>query len=173
MRHLTGSTYFFGSLPFFKGRDVDYVEVVDDQSIDIVKLREPGTDVFRVRRMPIEDRLARDSEVQATSRICNYLVPEIAAELGFTPDMLDRIKPIVDRLRPRYSYLGVIYEGYVENGSFTLTEEQRMAAFEEYRRSRVALGLSPDTTSVKKQKQAKNPKEVMTDVGFEHRKIRR
>ena len=64
--------------------------------------------------------------------IGKFLVPEIAEFLGFTIEHLKQLAPVVDRLDEKHKYERVIYNAYLENGAFYLTNEQRNEAYEEY-----------------------------------------
>jgi len=68
--------------------------------------------------------------------IGKFLVPEVAKYLGFTIEHLKKLKPIVDSLDKNHRYEKIIYESYIENSDFILTEEQRRAAFDEYKKER-------------------------------------
>lgn len=135
MRYQTGSKYFFGAIPGYVGHDNDFAEFVDDASARVYRLKEADCEVFVMKRLPLEDIISFDL-IGGMSCICKYLVPEIAAEMGFTVDMLPQVLPMRQRLRPRYAYLGVIYDAYVANGSFTLTEAQRAEAYRVYKEAR-------------------------------------
>jgi hypothetical protein len=65
-------------------------------------------------------------------RIGRFLVPEFAAYLGVTIDDLKRLSGIIEKIDEKHLYEKVIYDAYLENGEFKLTEEQRVAAYKEY-----------------------------------------
>lgn len=56
--------------------------------------------------------------------------------LGFTIDHLKKLQPIVEKLDKKHEYEKVIFYSYLENGDFTLTPEQRIAAYTVYRETR-------------------------------------
>jgi hypothetical protein len=68
--------------------------------------------------------------------LCSFLVPEFCQEFGITVSDLETLRTLRDRMDRRHSYLVVIYDAYIENGSMTLTDQQRQAAFEEYKKER-------------------------------------
>lgn len=68
--------------------------------------------------------------------IGKFLVPEVAEFLGFTIEHLKQLAPVVERLDEKHRYELVIYNAYLDNGSFTLTGEQRNDAYMEYTRCR-------------------------------------
>ena len=61
-----------------------------------------------------------------------WLVPEFCEEVGFGVDDLPKLQPLIDCLDERHMYEKIIYEAYLENKSFTLTDEQRKKAYELY-----------------------------------------
>ena len=68
--------------------------------------------------------------------IGKFLVPEFCTEIGFTIEDLPRLAPLLDRLDDGHKYEEIIYHSYLENGSFTLTDEQRDRAYQSYKESR-------------------------------------
>ena len=65
-----------------------------------------------------------------------FLVPEVCKELGVTIEDLPKLEPLLARLDDRHKYEEIIFRSYLENGSFTLTDEQRLTAYESYKQSR-------------------------------------
>jgi hypothetical protein len=57
--------------------------------------------------------------------IGKFLVPEFCEEIGFTIEDLPKLAPLLDRLGDRHQYERIIYESYLENQAFCLTEAQR------------------------------------------------
>jgi len=68
--------------------------------------------------------------------IGKFLIPEVCAFIGFTIEDLPKLKVLVDRLDTKHKYEEIIYNSYLENNSFTLTEEQRNLAYKSYKESR-------------------------------------
>jgi hypothetical protein len=65
-----------------------------------------------------------------------FLVPEFCAKIGFTIEDLPKVAPLLEKLDDKHVYEKIIYNSYIENGSFTLTDEQRDRAYESYRNGR-------------------------------------
>jgi hypothetical protein len=68
--------------------------------------------------------------------IGKFLVPEFCTEIGFTIEDLSKLKVLIDKLDDKHKYEEIIYTSYLENGSFTLTPEQRDKAYKSYKESR-------------------------------------
>ena len=51
-------------------------------------------------------------------------------------DDLKRLKPIIAKLDDKHKYEEVIYNAYLENNDFVLTDEQRQEAYRVYNKYR-------------------------------------
>lgn len=49
---------------------------------------------------------------------------------------LATVKPAVDKLCDKHEWGKTVYAAFVENGALTLTDEQREAAYEQYKAAR-------------------------------------
>lgn len=61
-----------------------------------------------------------------------FLVPEFANYIGLTIDDLKILEPMFRNMDEKHKYEEVIYDAYVSNNAFILTNEQRKKAFEIY-----------------------------------------
>jgi hypothetical protein len=61
-----------------------------------------------------------------------FLVPEFARELEMDIDDLKRLRPLAEKLDDKHLYEKVIYDAYIENECWVLTDEQRMEAYRIY-----------------------------------------
>ena len=68
--------------------------------------------------------------------IGKFLIPEICEELHFTIEHLKQLEPLINRLDDRHIYEKIIYDSYLENNAFYLTQEQRDLAYKIYKESR-------------------------------------
>ena len=134
---LIGSRYFFSEYPDYHSHDIDKVEVQDTNEYNYVRIiRGQGKDYFFFKRKPKEEMIQDALQQKLAMVVGKFLVPEFCQEIGFTFDDLPRLKPLIDRLDEKHLYEKIIYEAYLSNGSFTLTQEQRDQAYEEYKRLR-------------------------------------
>ena len=67
--------------------------------------------------------------------IGKFLVPEVAKYLGFTISHLKKLTPVVEKLDNKHKYEKIIFDSYLENNGFYLTQEQRDDAYIEYRKA--------------------------------------
>ena len=65
-----------------------------------------------------------------------FLIPPFNKAIDFTIEDLPRLKPLRDKLDDKHLYEKIIYESYLENNSFTLTEDQRLKAYKKYKETR-------------------------------------
>lgn len=136
-RRLMGSTYFFQKYIDFSSHDVDYVEIVKDA--DFLKkrcIRGQGLDLIQIAWKPTKILLQNDMDENLPMAVGKWLVPEFCGDIGFEFADLPKLKPMIDALDEKHLYEKTIYESYLKNGDFTLTEPQRLKAYNEYRESR-------------------------------------
>ena len=68
--------------------------------------------------------------------IGKFLVPEFCETIGLLVEDLPQLKILITKLDDKHMYEKIIYDSYIENGSFTLTDEQRDRAYKSYKNSR-------------------------------------
>ena len=134
---LIGSTYFFKSYPDFKPHDVDYIDIIDTNDFAEKRtIRGQGKDYILLRNKPKQQLIADARKSKLPMVVGKFLIPEFNNKIGFTIEDLPQLQPLVDRLDEKHLYEKIIYEAYLVNGSFTLTNAQRDAAYESYRETR-------------------------------------
>lgn len=141
---ITGSAYFFSSMPGFSPKDKDYVSY-QEHPVKFKLLRQitkPGMDLFIYNKdLTFEEHAryltARDSKVPPMS-LCNYLNNDFIKMFfgSITIEQLKQLQPLVDKMDWKHRYLVMIYNFYIENNSFTLTDEQRLEAYNRYKAER-------------------------------------
>lgn len=99
-------------------------------------MRLNGEDVFFYRNMSKEGFIKDTIESNVPMRVGKFLIPEFCEYIGFEISDYDKLKPMFDKLDDKHRYEIIIRDAYIENGSFTLTDEQRLKAYEEYKRER-------------------------------------
>lgn len=91
---------------------------------------------IRWRNISKEDLITYHKTVYKGRYLGKFLVPEYVEYIGLTIDDLKQLKHLTEWLDDRHTYEKVIYDSYIENNGFFLTEEQRNRAYEEYQRAR-------------------------------------
>ena len=139
-RFITGSQAFFSSFDDFKPKDID-VLIVDDNPQGYKIMRQThlnkGKCVFEWRDMSADEFIERTLEHQdPPMQVIKFLTPGFASYIGLTIEQLRRLQPLIDSLDERHQYAAIIYNGYIANDSFTLTEKQLKEAYENYKSTR-------------------------------------
>lgn len=134
-RFRVGSTYFFG-----EGDDIDEVEFEEHPKLykNVMQFRKTDKSrcLFKWRKMSADEFVEYTLHSKLPMEIGKFLVPEVAEYLGITLDHLKRLKPVVDRLDKKHLYEKIIYDSYIENNGFVLTNEQRETAYKLYKLNR-------------------------------------
>lgn len=134
---LMGSNYFFNKYDDFKSTDIDKIELVDTNEFKEKRIiRGQGKDYFYLKRKP-KDQLIQDAlKSDLPMVVGKFLIPEFNKRINFTIEDLPKLQPLIDKLDEKHKYEEIIYNAYIENKSFTLTEEQRDAAYRRYKEAR-------------------------------------
>jgi hypothetical protein len=135
---LVGSSVFFNEIEGFQSKDRDYVILVEKPvGYDFVRQTTSSKAcIFEWRKMSPERFVEYSLRRGPAMQLGKFLVPEFVQEIGFTIEHLKALKPLAEKLDERHKYEKVIYDSYIENGSFELTEEQRSKAYEQYKLAR-------------------------------------
>jgi hypothetical protein len=138
MKILVGSKYFFNNIEGFNPKDEDTVELVlvPHRFKNIMHIQGHGKCHFVWRKMNPEQFIQVTLRNNLPMEIGKFLVPEFNKCIGFNLSHLRRLKPLADKLEGKHYYEKVIYDAYMENGNFILTDDQRMKAYEEYKKYR-------------------------------------
>lgn len=139
MRFLVGSNYFFSKYNDYILHDTDYVELLDNDVGNFyyekrLYDKELHADIFQIKRFKtkeeqIEECILYDKPIAASA----YLIPEIVNELNIEISDLKKLEIPIRRCFHKHHYIQVIYDFYIQNNSFTLTDEQRLIAYEDYK----------------------------------------
>ena len=134
-----GSEVFFNGMPGFSPKDSDVLYVMEgwDSSNDVMNLRKgDGRDLFFVPDWDKERMIESTLRSGVPMRAGKFLVPKYASYIGMTVSDLRRLEPLMDSMDEKHSYEKVIYDSYIENGDFVLTDSQRESAYVRYVKER-------------------------------------
>ena len=95
-----------------------------------------GNDIFIFKNTDKQEYINDVYESGVNMKVGKFLIPEFNKYINFTIDDLKSLQPIFDNMDKKHTYERVIFESYLKNGDFFLTDEQRMEAYKEYKRSR-------------------------------------
>ena len=137
-RFLVGSQYFFKDIEGFNSKDIDYLIIETNPRDYKEKYQISGNCqcLFKWKKMSKDDFINNVLETKLPMEVGKFLVREVAFVIGLKINDLKKLRPVIERLDEKHKYLEVIYNSYLENGSFYLTDEQRELAYEEYKKAR-------------------------------------
>ena len=135
-----GSSYFFDRYDDYKIKDNDELHIVDEfifpnRVCMNMKLFD-GNDIFIFKNTDKQEYINDVYESGVNMKVGKFLISEFNKYINFTIDDLKSLQPIFDNMDEKHTYERVIFESYLKNGDFFLTDEQRMEAYKEYKRSR-------------------------------------
>lgn len=134
---LMGSNYFFNQYNDFKTKDIDKIELVETTEFkDKRIIRGQGKDYFYLRKKPKEQLIKDALNSESALVIGKFLIPEFNEQIGFGIEDLPKLQPLINKLDIKHKYEKIIYEAYLENHGFTLTQRQRDAAYASYKEAR-------------------------------------
>ena len=138
MKILVGSKYFFNNIEGFESKDEDTVELISvPQGFkNIMYIQGRKRCHFVWKKMNPEQFIQVTLQNNLPMEIGKFLVPEFNKRIGFNLMHLRRLESLADKLEGKHYYEKVIYDAYMENGDFVLTDDQRMKAYEEYKKYR-------------------------------------
>lgn len=131
---LVGSNVFFKDIEGFNSKDIDILELVDNPT-DFKYLRQfrfKDKCVFQWRNMPVDEFIDAELMMNVPMSVCKFLCPEFIKLKGLTIEQLKRLQPLVDKMDEKHMYLKTIYDSYIANNDFTLTDEQLNEAYKIY-----------------------------------------
>lgn len=131
---LVGSNVFFKGINEFKSKDIDILELVDNP-IGFKNQRQfrfKDKCVFQWRRMPVNELISITLSNNVPMEVGKFLVPEFIEVMNITLDDLKKLQPLVDNLDDHHKYEKVIYDSYIANNDFILTDEQLNEAYKMY-----------------------------------------
>lgn len=134
---LMGSNYFFKNYADFESHDIDYIDIIETNEFKEKRIiRGQGKDYFYLKRKPKEQLIQDALKSNLPMVVGKFLIPEFNKQINFTIEDLPRLQPLIDKLDEKHKYEEIIYNAYLENKSFTLTKEQRDAAYRRYKEAR-------------------------------------
>lgn len=137
-KFLIGSRYFFSCFDDFDSKDIDELEIIETDKFKYMRqLSGLGKCLFQLKKYSSKEEYISYALTQSLGMVVGkFLVPEFCEAIGFTIEDLPRMQPLIDKLDDKHKYEKIIFDSYIKNGSFTLTNEQREEAYKNYKESR-------------------------------------
>ena len=135
---LVGSKYFFNKYEDFHSKDTDYLIIEQYPKNYKIKCHTTGNNVcyFKWRKLSPKLFLYHAKYTTLPMEAGKFLVKEFANYIGLTIEQLKELETVFNNLDSKHTYLKVIYDSYIENKGFYLTEAQRLKAYKEYKKYR-------------------------------------
>lgn len=134
-----GSSVFFNKFDDYTLKDVDWIVLVDkipkDNPMWRVKIKDDDLMIFKIGTTK-QQYVDMVFNTKVSLKFGKFLVPEFVKYIGFKIDELKQFEDIVNNLDDNHKYQKIIYDSYLENNSFTLTDEQLNKAYAEYKKYR-------------------------------------
>lgn len=133
-----GSSVFFDKYDDYKSKDIDLLNITDKPLFgnDMLNMKLKEKDVFFMYGEDKDVMIEKTLKSGVPMRVGKFIVPEFAEYIGLTIDDLSKLDGMFEELDDKHQYETYIYNAYVENGSFTLTDEQRDEAYRVYKEAR-------------------------------------
>lgn len=137
-----GSPIFFNKFDDYKIKDIDELAILDkfnfSDKTNIMHVKLPGNkDVLLCRNMSKEEFINDTLNCNTPMRVGKFLVLEFVEYLNFTIEDLKILEPMFYKLDDKHKYEQVIYESYIKNNAFKLTDEQLEEAYKVYKKYRI------------------------------------
>lgn len=135
-----GSRAFFDGMPDFRPKDTDTL-ILTDSPKGFTNYRQSSMSGRCVMEWAVKrkaDFIAYALRENASGlEFGKFIVPEVIEELGLTLDDLKTLYAHYEgRIDKKHRYQHAIYNAYVANNVFTLTDEQRAIAYKAYKAER-------------------------------------
>lgn len=137
-KFLIGSTYFFKCYNDFESKDIDELQIINTNEFQHMRqITGCGRCLFQLKQHESKEEYINWALHSSIGMVVGkFLIPEFNAAIGFRHSDLIQLKPLIDKLDERHKYEEIIYNSYIQNGNFTLTQEQRDAAYASYKMTR-------------------------------------
>lgn len=131
-----GSRAFFTDMPDFNPKDIDIL-ILTDNPVGFTHYRQSsaaGKYTITWARKSKEEFIEYAKRDKAVGlEFGKFLVPEFVDEIGLTIEDLKTLYDIYEsKIDDKHTYQKLIFAAYIENNAFSLTDEQRKIALEDY-----------------------------------------
>ena len=133
---LVGSRYFFNGYNDFVPKDSDYVEFIEPDKYGEREVHFKDKCVFQIYKKPANEMLNNVINTDLPMKVGKFLVPEFNDYIGLDFSELHKLALLFEKIDEKHTYEKVIFESYMENNSYNLTQEQLDLAYLEYKKAR-------------------------------------
>lgn len=139
-----GSSVFFSKYSDYVLHDEDYLALTDTffPGLNSLRLNNKGKDVIFEAKDDISIMIQKTLDTKVGLKIGKFLVLDVIKYLGITIQDLKKLKPLIFTLDDKHKYEEIIYNSYIENNDFYLTEEQLNKAYDIYKKYRLCYNVT-------------------------------
>lgn len=138
-RYIVGSKYFFDKYPDYESKDTDYLIIEDPPFMPynhMMVIRGQGKDEFRYKPKTADEFINYTLELNVPMVVGKFLVKEFCEDFGITIDHIKKLKPLVEQMDDKHLYVQYIYNVFMNNNRFDLTDEERDEAYKLYKEAK-------------------------------------
>lgn len=133
---ICGSTYFFSCFSDFNPKDIDEIQIVKSSKRFRFTQQTTGNKkcLFKVVKRPKGELLkyTLSNPKVPPMAVGKFLIPEFNQKFKITIEDLKSLQPLFEKLDIKHQYEKVIFESYLYNNGFFLTDIQLKKAYESY-----------------------------------------
>ncbi len=134
-----GSSSFFENFDDYKSKDIDWICIVDSlpNNEKVLNAKIKTDDIFFYPvNMSKDDFIKQVFDDKVPMKVGKFIVPEFIEYIGFTISELKQFNKFFNELDDKHKYEKIIYNAYLENNKFELSEDQLNKAYLEYKKYR-------------------------------------
>lgn len=139
-RFKIGSQVFFKGYPDYISHDADFVEFQDNPTFYKIfaNAKEKYNDIFYYKRMTKQEFIEYELKhcINTPMAAGKFLSPKLCEYMNITIDDLKLFQFAFDNIDEKHKYEQIIYQSYIENNGFILTEEQKDEAYKLYKNNK-------------------------------------
>ena len=137
-KFLVGSRAFFECYNDFVPHDTDWIEMVGPSQPFQYRhtIRNKVCHILLRHEKNAQEYIDYALQQGAPIVAGKFLVPEFAQAIHLSIDELKQLEPLFNHVDDKHKYQIIIFNSYIQNNDFILTDEQRFAAYNEYKKYR-------------------------------------
>ena len=141
-KFIVGSTAFFNTFDDFISKDSDEIWIIEKSKmfeknkLKSFFIRSSKRDVILYKDLSKDEFIKCDLNYNDSIKLGKYLTKSFINHIGLTIEDLKSLKPLYDKIDEKHEYQKIIYDSYLENNDFILTNEQLENAYEVYKNAR-------------------------------------
>ena len=140
-KFIIGSRCFFENFDDFNPSDTDELHIMDKRLFGkkgsyIVKSKNEHKDYILYPPCSKDEFIEYDLNVKDPMKLGKYICPEFIEYIDLTINDLKKFDKLFDKVDDRHKYQKIIYDSYIQNNSFSMTDDQLRLAYEEYKKYR-------------------------------------